>query len=80
MSGRVVDLRRGKRYRAHLSLGWLERVASNVDVREKLEAAGFVDVNVVGSGSDRWAFGTWPGEDMLGAEMPDEIVDVEEEV
>lgn len=73
----MVTVLQGHRYRAHLSLGWLERVASNDTIRAKLEEAGFVGVVVEGSGGSRWAFGTWPDVDAT-AEMPEEIDRVED--
>jgi hypothetical protein len=73
----IATVRQGHRYRAHLELGWLERVVSNATIESKLRAAGFGDVHVEGSGGSRWAFGTWPHPD-ASAELPSEIERVEE--
>ena len=59
----------GRRYRATISLGWLERWASNDTIAEQLRAAGFSDVSVTGSGGTRTAEALWPGPDTTG-EMP----------
>ena len=73
----TFTVRHGRRYRATIHLGFWEQVASNVQVAEKLQAAGFVDVDVRGSGHDRLAEGTWPGADTT-AEVPDEVTGVTE--
>ena len=65
----------GRRYRATISLGWLERWASNDTIAEQLRAAGFSDVSVTGSGGTRTAEALWPGPDTTG-EMPPQIVAV----
>ncbi|AKU93346.1 hypothetical protein AKJ09_00078 [Labilithrix luteola] len=66
-----------KRYAATIKLGFFERLASNDTIAEKLRFAGFIEVNVVGEGRDRTAFGTWPGAD-ASAELPSQIVSVVE--
>ena len=71
----VMQLEQGKSYRADLSLGMLESMASNETVAEKFRGLGFTNVVVTGSGSKRQATGTWP----LGAravEMPKQVVSV----
>lgn len=68
---------RGKRYRATVTLGWLERWAGNDIIAERLRAAGFSDVTVIGSGGTRTAEAVWPGPDTTG-EMPPQITDVVE--
>jgi hypothetical protein len=71
----TFTVRQGKRYRATLSLGWLERWASNETIAGKLKEAGFSDVKVDGSGATRVAEALWPGPDTT-AEMPSQIVEV----
>jgi hypothetical protein len=71
----TFTVQQGKRYRATISLGWLERLASNAAVAEKLRAAGFSDVSVSGSGALRVAEALWPGADATG-EMPTQISEV----
>jgi hypothetical protein len=62
----------GKRYRATISLGMLERFASNDVIAERLRAAGFREVSVTGSGSERLAEALWPSAD-TSAELPKQI-------
>ena len=71
----TFTVRQGKRYRATLSLGWLERWASNETIAAKLKEAGFSEVKVDGSGGTRQAEAFWPGPDTT-AEMPSQIVEV----
>jgi len=71
----TFTVRQGKRYRATLSLGWLDRWASNETIAGKLRDAGFSEVKVEGSGGNRKAEALWPGPDTT-AEMPSQIVEV----
>ena len=71
----VFTVRQGRRYRATITLGWLERWASNDEIAEKLRAAGFSNVTVTGSGWTRVADASWPGPDTTG-EMPTQITQV----
>jgi hypothetical protein len=68
-------VRQGKRYRATISLGLLERAASNAMIASRLREAGFADVEVSGSGATRIAEGVWPGADAT-AEMPRQVTSV----
>jgi hypothetical protein len=70
-------VQRGKRYRATIALGWLERWAGNDVIEGKLREAGFKDVRVSGDGSTREAEALWPNPDTT-AEMPSQIVSVKE--
>jgi hypothetical protein len=71
----TFTVRQGKRYRAILALGFLERLASNEMIAAKLRDAGFAEVIVSGSGADRVAEGLWPGADAT-AEMPPQVINV----
>lgn len=71
----VFTVRQGGRYRATVTLGWLERWASNEHIVEKLQAAGFGDISVTGSGWTRIAEASWSGPDTT-AEMPSQITEV----
>lgn len=71
----VFTVRQGRRYRATITLGWIERWASNDMIAEKLTAAGFSDVSVSGSGATRTAEASWPGPDIT-EEMPSQITEV----
>ncbi|HJU31757.1 MAG TPA: hypothetical protein VJ740_09885 [Hyphomicrobiaceae bacterium] len=70
-------VRNGRRYRATISLGWLERLAGNDVIAAKLRDAGFRDVRVSGSGATRLAEATWPGEEVTG-QMPSQITEITE--
>jgi hypothetical protein len=65
----------GKRYRATLSLGSVERMVDNDAIAQKFLALGFTSVRVSGSGATRRVEGVWPGKDM-SANMPRQIVAV----
>jgi hypothetical protein len=73
----AFTVRQGKRYRATISLGMLERFASNDSIAERLRAAGFSDISVTGSGSRRLAEALWPSAD-ASAELPKQITQVAE--
>ena len=70
-------VRKGKWYVARISLSGFSRFATNRMVAAKLENAGFINVQVKGSGGIRLAIGYWPNEDAT-AEKPIEIVDIVE--
>ena len=65
----------GKRYRATLSLGSVERMADNAQIAQKFRALGFVSVRVSGSGATRKVEGVWPGKE-TSANLPRQIVAV----
>lgn len=71
------NLGHGKKYRANVSLGLFEQVASNSTIAEKLRDAGFAGVTVTGSGRKRVAEGVWMGDSQM-AEVPDQIATVYE--
>ena len=66
---------KGKRYKATITLGLLQSVASNEMVADKLREAGFADVSVTGSGRTRTATGLWACETISGT-IPNEISDI----
>jgi hypothetical protein len=73
----TFTVKQGKRYRATIALGLVERLASNDMIADRLRAAGFTDVTVSGSGATRVAEARWSGADAT-AEMPNQITDVVE--
>ena len=73
----TFTVRQGRRYRATISLGMLERLASNDTIAERLRAAGFSDVTVTGSGAVRIAEALWSNPDAT-ADMPKQIATVAE--
>lgn len=70
-------VKRGRRYRATISLGLLESLAGNDVIASRLRAAGFAEISIRGSGSKRQAEALWPNDDAT-AEMPDQISAVTE--
>jgi hypothetical protein len=68
-------VKKGKRYKARITLGLLQSMASNDMVADEFRKAGFTEVAVTGSGSKRTAKGLWPHDD-ANAEIPDEVSDV----
>lgn len=73
----TFTVRQGKRYRATISLGWIERWAGSDTIADKLRAAGFSEVNISGSGGTRIAEALWAGPDATG-DMPTQITEVVE--
>ena len=65
----------GKRYRATLVLGSVERMADNAQIAQKFRALGFVSLRVSGSGAKRRVEGVWPGKE-TSANLPPQIVAV----
>lgn len=72
-------LQRGKRYRTVITLGFVERLASNEVIADKFLEAGFTDVTVSGEGGTRYAEGVWSA-DNVRASYPPQISDVTEVV
>lgn len=56
------SLGQGKRYRATLTLGWLEQIAGNDRIAAEMAKAGFANVEVEGEGETRVAQGVWTRE------------------
>jgi hypothetical protein len=73
----IYTIRKGKRYQATITLGLLQSVASNDMVADRFRDAGFVEVEVTGSGRTRVGQGLWPHDD-ASAEVPDEVISVDE--
>lgn len=70
-------LDQGKRYRASLTLGWLESFAGNDMVAAEFAKAGFTEVVVEGSGESRTAEGVWCRETME-VKLPEQVSEVVE--
>ena len=70
-------VKQGKKYKAQISLGFFEQVASNEMIAGMFAKAGFTDVTVTGSGGIRYGEGRWAGADAT-AEMPPQIVSATE--
>ncbi|MGQ0672338.1 MAG: hypothetical protein ACT4N2_05595 [Hyphomicrobium sp.] len=70
------NLTRGQRYKATLTLGWVEQFAGNDLIAGELAKAGFADVAVEGSGETRVAEGTWTGDDQDIA-LPEQVTSLE---
>jgi hypothetical protein len=73
----AFTVRQGKRYRASISLGLVERFATNEIIADRLRTAGFSDISVTGSGASRLAEALWAGAD-ASAELPKQITQVVE--
>lgn len=67
----------GKSYKATLTLGWIEQIASNDQIAGEFAKAGFSDVVVEGSGETRIAQGVWSGESMQ-VSLPEQITEISE--
>lgn len=70
-------LTEGRRYRAALTLGWLEQLAGNDMIAAELSRAGFTDVSVEGSGDARTAEGTWSRESQQ-VRLPEQVTELSE--
>lgn len=73
----TFTVRKGRRYRATLSLSWLEQLASNEEVARPIRDAGFVDVKLEGKGGTRRATARWPRKDAT-ADIPPQITKISE--
>ena len=73
----TFTVQQGKRYRATITLGGIERWASNEMIAGRLRDAGFSDVAVTGLGNTRVAEAVWAGADTTG-EMPAQIAEIVE--
>lgn len=62
-AGASFTVRHGHRYRATVTLGFLEQFASDDQVAKAIAGYGFTDVVVTGSGGTRQAEATWNGPD-----------------
>jgi hypothetical protein len=70
-------VRQGKIYKATISLGFLEQMASNDMIADMLKKAGFANVKVTGDGSTRHAEAKWTTAD-ASADLPSQIVSATE--
>jgi hypothetical protein len=73
----TFTVRQGRRYQAIITLGMLQRLASNETIGDKFRGLGFTEVVVIGSGSARTVEGLWPLADAT-ASLPEEITAVRE--
>ena len=73
----TFTVQQGKRYRATITLGGIERWASNEMIAGRLRDAGFSDVAVTGLGNTRVAEAVWAGADITG-EMPAQVTEIVE--
>jgi hypothetical protein len=73
----LVSLRHGRRYKITLTLGWVESIASNNMIADRLRSLSFSDVTVTGNGGVRIAEALWPGEN-IEAEVPSQVKSIEE--
>jgi hypothetical protein len=73
----TFTVQQGKRYRATISLGMIERLATNEMIADKMRSAGFNEVSVSGSGALRVAEAVWSRADTTG-DMPSQVTEVVE--
>lgn len=75
----IYTAQQGHRYRASISVGWPKKAFVTVAViQEKLEVAGFSEVEVWSVGAGKWmARASWTGEDCT-ADLPSEIDSVDD--
>ncbi len=73
----IFTLQRGKRYKTTITLGFVERLATNDAIADKFREAGFTDVEVEGDGGTRYATGIWSSDD-LRPTFPPQISEVAE--
>lgn len=59
----IFTLQKGKRYKTTITLGFVERLASNDVIADKFRDAGFTEVEVKGEGTTRYAEGLWSKDD-----------------
>jgi hypothetical protein len=78
----ALSIKNGTRYKAKVTLTYMESFASNATIAEKFKEAGFEDVTVVGKDYERLAEGTWTGADVADASdiIPSQVSDIEEVV
>lgn len=72
-----ISLKHAHQYTAVVHLGFFQQVASNQAIVERLKDAGFTSVTVTGTGSTRYAAGTWNGPDAI-VDVPAVLQDVRE--
>ncbi len=70
-------VQRGRRYKATISLGFVEQLAGNETIAERLRSVGFTEVRVTGEGRTRVAEALWPKDDAT-ASMPAQVSSVAE--
>jgi len=73
----AFTVHQGKRYRATIRLGVFQSWVGNETVAGKFRDVGFTEVEVKGSGRNRWGKDLWPLPD-ASAEVPPEITSVDE--
>jgi hypothetical protein len=69
------SVRQGRRYRAFISLGIIERIASNAMIAQRFADLGFTEISVMGSGSQRVVEALWPLPDAEG-ESPRQLTEI----
>lgn len=74
----VTKLDHGKKYSAVIKLGMVEQFATNEMIAQKLREAGFTNVDVRGTGSERNASGVWTKETQTITDLPKQITSIQE--
>jgi hypothetical protein len=73
----MYTVHQGKHYRAMFALNWVEQIASNELITQRLRDAGFAEVHVKGQGHTREATAFWPRKDTT-AQIPPQIISIQE--
>lgn len=73
-----MDLKKGQRYEAAVTLSGFQQIASNAMVEDEFKKIGFAEVLVTGTGKLRKATGRWPKEDLTNAPIPAQVSNIKE--
>lgn len=73
----VYTVHKGRHYQAAIFLNWIEQIATNDQIAQKLRDAGFAEVSVTGSGHYREAKALWPLADAT-AQIPPQVQSIRE--
>jgi len=68
-------VKKGKKYKARIKLGWIESFADNGTLADKFRFIGFIEVAVKGNGGERIAEGRWVLDDAT-ATLPPQVVEI----
>ncbi len=72
-----MQLQKGKRYQAQVSLSGLKSIAPNSEVVNKFVELGFISVTSTGMGKDRTVTGMWGGT-TVKIDLPPEVKSAKE--
>jgi len=73
----TYTVHKGKRYHAIIALSWVEQLATNEMIAQRLRDAGFSEISVKGQGHIRDATALWPLKDAT-AQIPSQVASIQE--